>query len=298
MSRLWSELPRPASEALSCRTLFNSRETVPRRLYGSLGPSLLALHLAVPLEALLQRTSLYLRDGPGARCLSALDQLRELQRCGRMVDATRAAMFPASSAVQHIDRDFGVVPDTPVLAAAPSFAEAMASTLSPGQARRPSRRRSSVGQLPASAQFAPRPMSAGAVASPMPVDFIERNKRATLDASLSNSLRPRPPVFVQAAGPVYHYSSQTLNSTQTLREQMEMQLRTRLEPFATYNPAFHHSGTMHLLPALNTTADRLRPGGFDLYRQPTLTRDAPTLRQSEVFDTHAKPVLFPWDTVR
>lgn len=337
---LWDDLPRPSPPTDAFRTLFSSADTAPQRLYASCGLTLRVVELGVPLAALLRRTALYLRDAPGARCLPALVQLSELQACRRMAEAARGAVFPSAAALQQIDCDFGVAP-TMAAPATPSFVASIAPAMAAARAPRAVQRRSSgrssglfsadslrtagagtagtagtaggVGGTTGGTAAPPRPRSEGDLprppredVSPVPPDFLARNMAAVLRVSNANAARPRAPVFTQAAGPVYPYSSQALNSTAALRADMEASLQegdghASHALFASFNPAYHHSATLSLVPThdtLDIARDRHRPGGFDLYRAPRAAPPAPSFRLAESFDAseaRAGRPAFLWD---
>jgi len=90
--------------------------------------------------------------------------------------------------------------------------------------------------------------SPGVVTRVPEVNFLDRNRSIIRDASVVNQGRPRSPRFFQTEGPVFSYSSQTLNSNHALKRDLQQSLSMQEFPLHSYNPAFHHSASFAVAP--------------------------------------------------
>ncbi|KAL2090739.1 hypothetical protein ACEWY4_013002 [Coilia grayii] len=92
-------------------TLYNSALSFSKRLYDCLDMTFCPIHLHEPLQAIMRRPLLYVRDMVPHACFQGLSRLSQLCQAQTMKDVLRNDLFPTGEMVLSLSKEFGSLPE-------------------------------------------------------------------------------------------------------------------------------------------------------------------------------------------
>ncbi|KAG5274796.1 hypothetical protein AALO_G00140210 [Alosa alosa] len=236
--RLW-EMSSTKSDGIDWRqitTLYNSALSFSKRLYDCLDLSFCPIYLHEPLEAIMRRPLVYVRDMVPHACFQGLSRLSQLCQVSLMKDAVRNSLFPTCEMVLSLSKEFGSLPEK---------GQQILERICQSAQGAPERQRGRVRSNPPIENYNQEYVEWKELVATQQLcggtkDFVQANIDEVQRAS-QRAQKPKPAVVVaevEEGKMAHNYSIQTLNSSAQAKELLCKEMAKAPRQRFTYSQEF------------------------------------------------------------
>ncbi|XP_062401688.1 uncharacterized protein cfap92 [Sardina pilchardus] len=236
--RLW-DMSSTKSDGIDWRqitTLYNSAMSFSTRLYDCLDLSFCPVHLHEPLEAIMRRPLVYIRDMVPLACFQGLSRLSQLCQESSMKDAVRNSLFPTGEMVLSLSKEFGSLPER-----GQQILERICQSAQGAPERQRVRERSNPPIENYNQEYVEwKELVAAQQLCGETKDFVQANIEEVQRAS-QRAQKPKPAVVVaevEEGKMAHNYSIQTLNSSAQAKELLRKEMAKAPRQRFTYSQEF------------------------------------------------------------
>ncbi|CAF0762637.1 unnamed protein product [Didymodactylos carnosus] len=217
---------------------YDSSLTFDERIYAKLNVDLTRIKLHRPLKEIVQQPLLYVRDMVPKESFEALRRLHEMVKMHNLRSSVKHNLFPTADMIVSLSKEFGVPITQKEFEAFSSYKPYSHNH----------KKEQSFSPTTATTMFNKNQDNDDDVdiTSSKKQNFVEKNIQQIKDASSRNRehrIRENDQILFVAEGPVFHYSTQKLNTTEKALDQIRNYLTENYRSSSfSYNPD-HRSGT-------------------------------------------------------